>query len=460
MILDAERFLTHSLRRHPDGAATTRILAAALNAVEPSHLIRRHLTRTGSVLHLGNHQIDLDDVQRVILLGIGKAAPAMTRGAMGVLGDQINCGLVLTKPGQAILPDDYQGRITLHTGGHPLPNKSGMKAAQSILNLVSNLSPLDLVITLLSGGGSALLTLPAADLSLNDLVQTNQKLLACGADIQEINAVRKHLSAVKGGWLARSIHPAQSITLILSDVMGDQLDSIASGPTVPDPTTYQDAQKVADAYQLSLPESVNDHLQRGQRGEIPETPKPGDLIFSQHIQLLLGNNRVACTAGSQQALAEGFHSQILPSPLSGEARSNGELIAQLLKRSVLNGQPLPRPACLIAGGETTVTLSDAPQPGKGGRNLELALSAVQPTSGLANCALITLASDGEDGVTNAAGAVVTGESLGRAKALDLDPVIYLKEHNAFPFFHHLDDLLVTGPTGTNVNDLCFLITFK
>ncbi len=462
MTFKAESFLTYSLREHPEGLKTARVLAAALSAVDPAYLIRENVHRIGNILQIKDKMIDLEDYQRIFLLGIGKAALPMSLAAAELLDGLITKGWLLTKPGGRSLPEKYRGILTLYFGGHPLPDQSSLRGTEAILGEISNLSEHDLVIILLSGGGSALFTLPAPGLNLADLVRTNQLLLESGADIHEVNTIRKHLSAVKGGRLAQAIHPGKALTLILSDVPGNQLDSIASGPTAPDPTTFQDAIAVVERYDLRnrLPRPVLDHLEKGLQGQVLDTPKSGDPCFIDQLTHLIGSNQDACQAAVRQAAAEGFHSLVLSRPLVGEARIAGQEFAGLLHELVLSGKPLPRPACLIAGGETTVTLTDTPSPGKGGRNLELALSAVGKIAGLENCALITLATDGEDGVTDAAGAVVTGESLSRASQRDQDPADFLSGHNAYPFFASLNDLLLPGPSGTNVNDLCFLFTFQ
>lgn len=462
MIPTAETFLVESIQNHPQGRKTARILAASLAAVNPRNLIRDCFTRDGTTLHLQHHRVDLAEYQRVFLLGIGKAAREMSLSCADLLGNHLTYGFILTKAGEQPISGPLSHQIKELTGGHPLPSPAGMDSAKTILNALSDLNPDDLVIVLISGGGSALFSLPQPNLTLQDLISTNQVLIGCGADITQINTVRKHLSVVKGGRLAQALFPARMITLILSDVPGNHLESIASGPTLPDPSTYEDALDILEQYNLDkkLPPAVVHYLQNGSRGKHPETPKPGNPTFGDSIHLLIGSNRNALQGGIRQASGEGFHSQLHNQLLKGEARTKGEEMAQLLRGMAQTGIPLERPACLIAGGETTVTLSDTPHPGKGGRNLELALSAVKSLAGLENCALITLASDGQDGITDAAGAVVRGNSLSRARQAGLDPDQHLQAHNAYPFFDTLGDLLRTGPTGTNVNDLCFLFTYE
>jgi hydroxypyruvate reductase len=311
---------------------------------------------------------------------------------------------------------------------------------------------------LISGGGSALLPSPVAGVTLPALQELTSTLLACGATINEINCLRKHLEQLKGGQMARMASPSPTAALILSDVVGDPLDVIASGPAVPDPSTFAEAIAILERYGIlnQVPKPIVQHLQRGVAGEIPETPKPGDTLFHHVSTTIVGSNRQAAMAGLEQANAEGFKAGILTTYLQGEASQVGRFLAAVGKQAALTGQPISRPACLIAGGETTVTLRGR---GKGGRNQEIALAAVEDLSGLDQVALVTLATDGGDGPTDAAGAVVTGKTASRARALDMQPSIYLEQNNAYPFFETLGDLLKPGPTRTNVNDLAYIFTF-
>lgn len=452
---------TRTLQEEPWGESAARILSAALAAVDPSRLIQEHVSRKNNELILAGNEVDLEEYARVYILGIGKAAYPMTVSMADILGDRFAEGCILTKKGNHKLPEIYRNRLSIFTGGHPFPNEEGQLATAEILSRLSSLNNDELVIVLISGGSSALFTYPAEGISLTDLIMTNQILLSCGADIQEINTIRKHLSRIKGGQLARILQPARTYTLILSDVIGDQIDIIGSGPTTPDPSTFADALAVINNYHLEgeLPPRVITYLDQGLRGIHPETPKPNESVFTKVVNQILASNQNALQAGAEQAKAEGFSVDILPQFLTGEASMEGEKMAKQLVDMARNGQPLPRPACLIAGGETTVTLTSTKHPGRGGRNLEIALSALPFLDGLENAALITLATDGEDGLTDAAGAVVTGKSLQRCQQLDLDPGTYLKNHDSYTLFESLGDLLLTGPTGTNVNDLCFLLTF-
>jgi hydroxypyruvate reductase len=324
-----------------------------------------------------------------------------------------------------------------------------------VADLLSQVTERDLVIAVISGGGSALMTLPAPGLALADLQSLTGALLRCGATINEINTLRKHLDQIKGGGLARMAYPATLVTLILSDVVGSPLDVIASGPTVPDPTTFAEAYALLERYGIaaSVPPPIIEHLRRGMAGQAEETLKPGDPRFERVQNLIVASNAQAAEAALTAARTEGFNTLLLTTYLQGEAREVGRALAAVARELAATGRPLPGPACVVAGGETTVTLRGQ---GMGGRNQELALAAVADLAGLPGIALITLATDGGDGPTNAAGAVVTGATLERARQRGLDPLAHLARNDAYPFFDALGDLLRPGPTHTNVNDLVFI----
>lgn len=461
MILNPHLLLTHSLRENPWGDKAARIMAASLAAVAPSRVINANLARSGNLLKIMGNAINLGDYARVFLMGIGKASLAMTVSVGDLIYNELTEGSLLIKKGRHELPERFQSRIEIYTGSHPVPDEDSYQATGKILSQFSSLEASDLVIVLISGGGSALFSYPAKGISIVDLKKTSQALLACGANIREINTIRKHLSFVKGGGLARLLQPARVFALILSDVMGDPVDMIASGLTAPDPTTYSDALQIVNKYNLAeaLPKAVLTHLDQGRQGALPETPKPGDPLFQNVTNLILAGNRDALQAGAEQSQVEGLTAHILPEPLSGEAKKAGKNLAHQLLRLTRAELPFPKPALLIAGGETTVSLKNVAKPGLGGRNLETALSALPFLDGIKNAALITLATDGEDGVTDAAGAVVTGKSYQRCLHYGLDPEDQLRKHDSYPLFQTLDDLLLPGPTGTNVNDLCFLFAF-
>jgi len=467
--MEADQFLTSSLRSSPHGERVARILTAAINAVDPAIAVAKHLKRHADQLIVGPKSYDLEAVHRVFVLGIGKASLPMAQATSDILGDKLTHGILITKSHHSQLTI-HNSPFTIIPASHPVPDERGIEGAQRIIELLQTTTPDDLVIFLISGGGSALLTAPIPDVSLADLQAVNELLLACGTDIYQINTLRKHLSQVKGGNLARLAHPAQMISLILSDVIGDPLDVIASGPTVPDPTTYTDALDIIERFDLTqdIPSSILAHLWSGASGEKPETPKEDDPIFEHTHNIIIGNNLKAAQAALEKANQEGFNTLLLTTRIKGEAREIGPALAAIAQQIAATGDPIPRPACIIAGGETTVTLnSPSPQEergpggevGLGGRNQELALSAVEELAGLQDVFLITLATDGDDGPTDAAGAVVSGETLSQANLRGLNHAEFLSRNAAYDFFDPLGDLLKPGPTLTNVNDLAFVFAF-
>ncbi len=453
------RLDTCGLRAHSWGGTVRRVLAAALRAVDPAQAVHCHMQRQGEWLVIGAQRYHLPDFRRVLLVGAGKAGAPMSQAAAEILGPYLTQGILIVKAPPSPLPTLGEGPgVRVFPAGHPTPDERGVQAAQRIAALLEGATADDLVIALTSGGGSALLVSPAPGISLADLQALTAALLACGASINEINTLRKHLEGLKGGGLARLASPARLANLILSDVIGDPLDIIASGPTAADSSTFAEAIHVLERYDLCkrTPTAVLERLRRGQRGELPETPKPGDPLFDGVQNLIIGSNLQAAQAAQAQAQAEGLNTLLLTTRLQGEARHAGRFLGAIAGEIAARGQPIPRPACLIAGGETTVTLHGT---GRGGRNQELALGAAADLAGLPDIALVTLATDGDDGPTDAAGAVVTGETLSRAQQAGLSPAAFLARNDAYPFFAALDDLLKPGPTQTNVNDLAFVFAF-
>jgi hydroxypyruvate reductase len=428
------------------------ILEAALTAVDPYQAVKAVLQCSGDQLLVGGRDYALNTFQRIFVLGAGKAGAPMTQAVEAVLGERISGGLVVVKTGHSA-PTQH---VELVEARHPMPDAAGFAAGQRMLALANQAGPHDLVIAVLSGGGSALLEAPADGLTLADFQAMTAALLACGATINELNCLRKHCSLVKGGQLARAVAPATLITLVLSDVVGSPLDVIASGPTVPDSSTWQDAWAVVSKYNLAeqLPSALVARLRAGLRGEIPDTPKANDPLFAQVQTQIVADNRVAADAALRQAERLGFHTLLLTTYLEGEASVVAKVVAALAKEIQASAQPCPRPACLILGGETTVTLTaDA---GQGGRNQELALAAalaLQETQGIT---IVSLATDGSDGPTDSAGGIIDGATVQRGRALGLDAASYLRRHDAYPYLQATHDLLVTGPTQTNVNDLIFV----
>jgi len=429
---------------------------AALEAVDPRSAVLNSMKRMDDIIEVNRDIYDLKNINRVFLVGAGKAGQPMTSAVQKFLGTRLTDGYVIVKEGYAY-NKDAADQVEIIEASHPIPDSRGVTGTEKIIQLLENTRQDDLVICLISGGGSALMISPVRGVTLQDLQRLTEVLLASGATINEINVLRKHLDRVKGGQIARYASPAKLICLILSDVVGDPLDVIASGPTVPDLSTFNDALFILERYQISdqIPLSIIDRLNLGRDGKVGETPKPGEPIFSRVNNLIVGSNRTATHAALQQAQLEGFNASVLSNYIQGEASQVGKVFAAILHQMADADQPLPRPACVVVGGETTVTKQGD---GLGGRNQEIALSAVRDLAGLNNVALITLATDGGDGPTEAAGAVVTGETYQRAQVHNMDPHTFLASNNAYNFFKPLDDLLITGPTLTNVNDIVFLLT--
>jgi hydroxypyruvate reductase len=372
----------------------------------------------------------------------------MAAAVEGILGERVTRGVVVTKYGHR----HATRTIRVHEAGHPVPDAAGLAGAEAILDQVRALAAQDLVLFLISGGGSALSPAPVPGVTLAEKQALTKALLACGADIREMNTIRKHLSRLKGGQLARAAQPARVLSLILSDIVGDPLDAIASGPTAPDPTTYQDALGILDRYRLrgEVPASIRARLEAGARGEVPETPKPDDPLFARVTSVIVGSNIQALEAARAEAGRVGLAPMILSSSIEGETRDVARVHAAIAREIRSTGNPLPPPACVISGGETTVTLRGS---GTGGRSQEFALAAALDIAGLSRVVILAGGTDGTDGPTDAAGAIVDGETCARAAALGLDPRAALQANDSYPFFRALGDLLVTGPTNTNVMDV-------
>jgi len=427
---------------------------AALAAVEPGAAVRRYVHLHGNLLTVAGRTYDLAAIERVWIVGGGKAATGMAAALYGILGERLTGGLAITKVDH-VDPSLDTGPVEVLEAGHPLPDEAGVSGARRMAGLLAGTAERDLVLAVISGGGSALMTLPVEGLTLDDLQSTTDLLLHCGATIVELNRVRKHLSGIKGGGLARLAAPAPVASLVLSDVVGDPLDVIASGPLSPDTSTFGDAWAVVERYNLvqRLPPAVRERLQAGLDGHLADTPKPGDPLFEQVDNVIVGSNRQAAQAAVDEAGAQGLNALLLSTFVEGEAREVAQVAAALAKELVSYDRPVPRPACLVWGGETIVRVRGE---GKGGRNQELALAAALAMEGLPGVVLVALGTDGTDGPTDAAGAVATGETIDRARSLGLEPEIYLNHNDSYAFFDALDDLIRTGPTGTNVNDLLMI----
>jgi len=424
------------------------IIDAALAAVDPEQAIRERLSVSATELRFDDTAVALDGVERIVVVGAGKAGVPMARAVERLFGARISAGHVVVPHGQEVALE----RIAIHGAAHPVPDAAGVEAGRAVLASLAGLDEATLVVCLISGGGSALLVCPADGISLRDLQATNEALLACGASIVEINALRKHLSAVKGGQLARAAAPARVVTLILSDVVGDPLDAIASGPTVPDSTSFVDCNAIVRRYELEgrLPAAVTERLRAGEAGEIRETPAADDAVFERVSNVLVANNDRAVRAAAAAAEARGYRAMVLSTTIEGETRDVARVHAAITREVLASGRPCAPPCCLLSGGETTVTLRGD---GRGGRNQEFVLAAALDIAGLEGVTVCSIGTDGVDGNSDAAGAVADGGSTARARAAGLDPRALLENNDSNAFFATLDDLLVTGPTDTNVMDL-------
>ncbi len=428
-----------------------KLITQGLKAVDAQAAVGRAISRQGDELIIGRRRYDLNCYKRVVVVGAGKATAPMARAVERKLGRRIHSGLVVVKYGHGVPTN----RIVVAEAGHPVPDRSGMRAAARLCTMAAELDRHDLLIVLLSGGASSLLPAPVAGVTLADKQQTTTKLLRCGATIQEMNTVRKHLSRIKGGRLAE-LTQATVATLILSDVLGDDLSSIASGPTVPDPTTYRDAVAILKRYRIwtVTPQRVRQYLTRGCQGLEVETPKPGSSLFRRVQHHLVGNNAAAVAAVTRAAREAGLRTFVPAATVTGEASEAGRRFGAMAREMICEGKPLQRPCCVVAGGETTVTVTGK---GTGGRAQEFAAAAALEIAGLAKVWVAAIGTDGTDGPTDAAGAVVDGDTVDRAHRLKVDLEGALKRHNIYPALKTLNQLIVTGPTGTNVNDLYLLL---
>jgi len=426
-------------------------MTAALEAVDPAEAIRRQVRLDDGILTVGGRVYDLADYRHIYVVGGGKAGASMAMAIEELLGDRITAGSVNVKYGYT-LPTNL---IQLHQAGHPLPDEEGVRGTEILIQLLKRATKGDLVICLISGGGSALMVAPAEAISLADMEVFTQVMLSCGATINEINTIRKHCSRIKGGQMARLAYPADLIALLLSDVVGNPLDVIASGPVVADTSTFSDAWGIVEKYRIEseLPTSIVERLRRGQEGEIGETPKAGDPVLGRVHSQIIASNEIAAQAAIEEAERQGFNTLLLSTFVEGEAREVALVFGAIAREIRHSGKPIPPPACIVAGGETTVTLRGE---GKGGRNQELALAAAIPIAGMRDVMVIGLATDGTDGPTDGAGALADGTTQARAEVLGLSAQRYLADNDSYHFFEVLGDLLLTGPTNTNVNDLTFV----
>ncbi len=428
------------------------IFRAALTAADPVEAVARHLRVDGDKLVVGERRYRLGSFRNIYVLGAGKASAAMAAAVERILARRVTGGLINVKDGHLA----RLRRIELNECGHPVPDQRGVDGARRIARIAGDATEHDLVLCVISGGASALLPAPAAPITLEEKQAVTKLLLACGADIHEINAVRKHISELKGGQLARLAAPATVVSLLLSDVIGDDLDVIGSGPTAPDQSTFAGAREILSRYAVweQAPKSVRERIEGGIEGEIAETPKPGASVFKRTQNLVVGSNNLAVTAAARHARSLGLRTLVLSTFVAGETRDVARMHAAIAKEILASGRPVKPPACIISGGETTVRIHGT---GLGGRNQEFALAAAIDLAGLDRVVVLSGGTDGTDGPTDAAGAMADGRTIARARRLGLDPARYLDNNDSYRFFDPLDGLLRTGPTNTNVMDVHVLL---
>jgi len=428
-------------------------LNAALEAVDPRAIIKSKVKVKGDSLKIGGLSLNLAEFKDIFVVGGGKASGYMAEALEEVLGDRVKDGAINVP---YTTPAHQTQKIRLQRASHPIPDIAGVRGTSHMLDLVGQAEENDLMICLLSGGGSSLMPQPCSGVTLQDKRRVTDALLKSSATISEINTVRKHISSFKGGWLAKRAYPATVVNLILSDVVGDPLDAIASGPTVPDPTTFQDAIEILKRYRLwsEAPTSVRKVLLNGKRGLIPETPKADDRAFIKVHNIVVGNNTTATLAAYNTVKKAGLSALLLTSCLEGQARDVGTMLASMAKEVVTSGNPVPKPAGIVAGGETTVNVVGR---GKGGRNQEIALGAALRIGNMNGVVVASASTDGVDGPTDAAGALADGETVPRSQKLGLNPRKFLAENDSYSFFSKLNDLIFTGPTGTNVGDVSVVV---
>jgi len=433
-----------NLRQHAN-----EIFKYILDTLDPEQLVKQKVAIRDSTLIVEKKEYNLNDYEHIYVIGGGKACAPMAKTMEQLLGDKIDNGLIVVKHNHS-LP---LKKIETVEASHPIPGKDGVRGTSDILRLLSKTGEKDLVICLISGGGSALLVQPHKEITLQGIQIASTKLLECGARIDEINTVRKHLSSIKGGQLARASYPSTLITLILSDVVGDLMDIIASGPTVPDESTFDDAYKIIQKYSLEdkMLNSVYSFLRSGKMGKVEETPKNGDKIFDNTQNVIVGSNKIALDAAEEKAKELGYNTIVLSSLVEGESREAAKFFAAVAKEVSRTGTLVPKPACIIAGGETTVTIKGK---GKGGRNQEFALAAAMEIEGCEGVVILSAGTDGTDGPTDATGAIVDFNTCKNARnQFSLRPEEYLSRNDSYNFFKKTEEHIITGPTMTNVMDI-------
>jgi glycerate 2-kinase len=428
------------------------IFQAGLQAVDPVVAVKNFCQLTGSVLQIDGIDYDLDQFENILVIGAGKAGASMARAMEDILGERISEGVITVKYGHVA----ELKKIKIQEAGHPVPDENGCLGAQAIYELASSADEKTLVICLISGGGSALLVFPVEGVTLEDKQATTKVLLDCGANIHEINSIRKHLSVIKGGGLARAVYPATLVTLILSDVVGDDLDSIGSGPCVPDTKTFSDCKDIFTKYgiETAIPDNVLHYIEQGIEGKVPETPKAGQDFFVKTQNVIIGSNFNALLKSKEKADELGYNTLLLSSMIEGETREVACNHIAIGAEIQLHGYPLAKPACVLSGGETTVKIKGD---GKGGRNQEFALAAAIRMAGMENIIAFSAGTDGNDGPTDAAGAIADDQTLKQAELKGLEPQTYLDNNDSYHFFDQVGGLYKIGPTNTNVSDIRIIL---
>jgi glycerate 2-kinase len=439
------------------GLHACEILASAVQAVDSYDCVFGNIKLKKNLIQFSNQLIDLTIFNRIFLIGFGKASVPMAKALLDKLDEKIYQACVVTKDPKFLTENGYRNKLSVYLGGHPVPTEASFKSTQKILQGLQKLTEKDLVFVLISGGGSALFTEPVSGVSLTDLQLLTKTLLNCGADINEINTLRKHLDLVKGGRLAERLQPASVQALILSDVIGDRLDMIASGPSVPDQTTFQDALEILDRYDIKsvIPIPILRYLEDGRQGVIPETLKPGSLPAGRVGHHLVGSNYSAADAACRQAKRLGYRAEIVSTTLTDRT----DVLANYLDGVLQNERVTPhisgQPVCLIFGGEPTVKVMGD---GLGGRNMDLTLRMVPKLAGISGVLFISFATDGEDGPTDAAGAAADGLLYDEGKEVfGVDIQAYIENSDSYHYFEKVGGLIKTGATGTNVNDLVLIL---
>ncbi len=426
------------------------ILSEAISAVDPSACIYRAMNKESETVIINDSSYDLSLYDNIYAIAFGKAAISMSKAIEDILGDYLTGGVAITKYGFV----DSLTKMKVYEASHPIPDGTSVAAGKTIHDFLEHTGEKDLIFFLISGGGSALITLPRKGISITDIVKLTNGLIRAGATIDELNTIRKHLCSIKGGGLAKMAYPSQSVSLILSDVVGDPLDVIASGPTVPDTSTFDEFYEIVQRYDLKLSPAVSGLLEDGLEGVVDETPSFGAHVFESASHYLVGNNALALQEAEKKASELGYNTTILTSSIIGEAKEVAKVFAAIAREERLRGTPLPLPACILAGGETTVTMKGK---GAGGRCQEMALSFGIEVVDLEGVLFLAAGTDGSDGTTDHAGAFADGDTVQRGKNVQMDARRELYDNNSYVYFKETGDLITTGPTGTNVMDIYMIL---